>query len=146
MAQVEISEDEERKVREIEEFQQRLSKITTDSETDILGLNNFLVDLEKAYEKARVEGIQWEQVLTESRDFIVNEEVKFNRIIDSTRQLYLLLCKRNGKDPNLKHVSVEGQLDFIKDEIDILRNVLDKATKFMATEERSLLGEKGTGE
>lgn len=146
LAQVEISEMEEEKVHEIGQIQEQLIKLSTASETDFLGLNNFLVNLEKAYERAHSEGIQWEQVLVKSRDFIVDQEVKFTRIIDSTRQLYLLLCKRNTREPNLKDVSVEGQLDFIKDEIEILRSVLEKATKFMATEEKSVQGERGSGE
>lgn len=137
---------EKQKLKDIEDFQRRLIKLDQDSETDFLGLNNFIVDLEKAYEMAHSQGIQWEQVLVKSRDVIVNEEVKFTRIIDSTRQLYLLLCKRNGREPNLQSVSVEDQLDYIKDETEILVTVLEKATAFMATEERSLQGERGTGD
>lgn len=137
---------EKQKLKDIEDFQRRLIKLDQDSETDFLGLNNFIVDLEKAYEMAHSQGIQWEQVLVKSRDVIVHEEVKFTRIIDSTRQLYLLLCKRNGREPNLQSVSVEDQLDYIKDETEILVTVLEKATAFMATEERSLQGERGTGD
>lgn len=146
LAQVEISEMEKKKITEIEEFQQRLVKLSNDSETDFLGLNNFIVDLDQAYEKAHLQAIKWEQVLVKSRDVIVSEEVKFTRIIDSTRQLYLLLCKRNGRDPNLQNVSVEDQLDYIKEETEILASVLDRANAYMATEEKSLQGERGTGE
>lgn len=135
---------ETRKLREIEQFQRRLVQLSNDSTTDFLGLNNFLVDLDKAYDKAHSQGIEWEQVLVQSRDVIVGEEAKCTRIIDSTRQLYVLLCKRNGREPNLQAVSLEGQLDYIKDEIEILVNVRDKATAFMATEEESLQGERGT--
>lgn len=136
---------EEEKVHEIEKMQHQLSELNSSAETDFLGLNNFLVELEKSYEKAHSEGLQWERVLIESRNVIVGEELKFTRLIDATRQLYLLLCKRNGKEPNLRDTSVEDQLDYIKDEIEILRTVLEKATAFMATEEQSVQGEKGTG-
>ena len=145
MAQVEISEMEMEKVRQIEEFQRRLLKLNSESETDLLGLNNFLVDLDKAYAKAHDQGIQWEQVLGKCRLVIVDEELKYTRIVDSTRQLYLMLCRRNGRDPNLKEASLEDQLDYVKEEIEILVEVLEKATAFMATEEQSLQGEQGTG-
>lgn len=144
LAQVEISEMEMQKVREIEEFQQRMVQLTNDSNTDFLGLNNFLVDLDKAYEKAHAQGIAWEQVLVKSRDVIVGEESKCTRIIDSTRQLYLLLCKRNGREPNLQDVTVEDQLDYIRDETEILVQVLKSATEFMSANEESVQGEKGT--
>lgn len=145
MAQVEISDMEKQKVEEIGEFQKRLVNLSNHSETEFLGLNNFLVDLDKAYEHGQSQGVKWEQVLVKSRDVIVDEETKFTRLIDSARQLYLLICKRNGKDPNLHKMSIEVQLDYIKDEIEILVDVLATATECMHQEEKSLLGEHGTG-
>lgn len=137
---------EQQKVQEIEDFQRQLVKSRNDSETEFLGQNNFLVNLEKSYERARAQGIQWEQVLVRSRDVIVTEEAKFTRLVDSTRQLYLMLCKRSGREGNLQNVTIEDQLDYIKDEAEILVKVMEEATGFMAREEKSLIGERGTGE
>lgn len=137
---------EQQKVQEIEDFQRQLVKSRNDSETEFLGQNNFLVNLEKSYERARAQGIQWEQVLVRSRDVIVTEEAKFTRLVDSTRQLYLMLCKRSGREGNLQNVTIEDQLDYIKDEAEILVKVMEEATEFMAREEKSLIGERGTGE
>lgn len=137
---------EQQKVQEIEDFQRQLVKSRNDSETEFLGQNNFLVNLEKSYERARAQGIQWEQVLVQSRDVIVTEEAKFTRLVDSTRQLYLMLCKRSGREGNLQNVTIEDQLDYIKDEAEILVKVMEEATGFMAREEKSLIGERGTGE
>lgn len=62
-------------------------------------------------------------------------------MIDSIQHLYQLLAKRNDERSKLKKYDVSGQLDYIRDEIEILEDIIRRAHHKMAKEGMSLLGE-----
>lgn len=67
-------------------------------------------------------------------------------MVDSIQQLYQLLAKRNDeKGIKLKKYDVSGQLDYIRDEIEILEDIIKRAHHKMAKEGMSLLGEGSNG-
>lgn len=64
--------------------------------------------------------------------------------MDSIQHLYTLLVTRNGDKAKFKRFDVGNQLDYIKDEMEVLENIIHKAEKKMLKETKSMLGEKGT--
>jgi hypothetical protein len=58
--------------------------------------------------------------------------------------LYQLLAKRNDEKIRLKKFDVSGQLDYIRDEIEMLEDVIKRARHKMAKEGMSLLGAEGS--
>lgn len=62
-------------------------------------------------------------------------------MIDSIQHLYSLLAKRNDDKLRLKKFDVSGQLDYIRDEIEMLEDVIKRARHKIAKESMSLLGE-----
>lgn len=61
--------------------------------------------------------------------------------MDSIQHLYLLLAVRNDEKTKLKKYDISGQLDYIRDEIEILEKIIRRAHHKMAKEKMSLLGE-----
>lgn len=62
-------------------------------------------------------------------------------MIDSIHHLYQLLAKRNDEKIRLKKFDVSGQLDYIRDEIEMLEDIIKRAHYKMNKEGMSLLGE-----
>lgn len=55
--------------------------------------------------------------------------------------MYQLLAKRNNEKVRLKKYDVSGQLDYVRDEIEILEDIIKRARHKMGKEGMSLLGE-----
>lgn len=52
-----------------------------------------------------------------------------------------MLAKRNDEKNRLKKYDISGQLDYVRDEIEILEDIIKRAHHKMAKEGMSLLGE-----
>lgn len=64
--------------------------------------------------------------------------------MDSINHLYSILVKRNQEKPKFQRFDVANQLDYIRDEIEILEDIIRRANIKMQKEDKSLLVEKGT--
>jgi hypothetical protein len=85
--------------------------------------------------------LRWEKILATAKDFIAENEKQTITLVDSIQHLYQLLTKRNDEKATLKKFDVGGQLDYIRDEIEILQDILKRAHHKMEKEGMSLLGE-----
>lgn len=65
--------------------------------------------------------------------------------LDQIQQLYLLLCKRNNMEPVLRRDQIEKQLDFIKNEIETIHEIIAMSREMLAIETRSDIAEFGSG-
>lgn len=88
-----------------------------------------------------METFKWEKTLTTAKDYIVENEKQTITLVDSIEHLYQLLAKRNDEKIRLKKFDVGAQLDYIRDEIEILEDILKRAHHKMAKESQSMLGE-----
>lgn len=84
-------------------------------------------------------------MLPAAKDVIASEEMETNMLLDQIQQLYLLFCQRNGVEPKLKREEVDQQLDFIKNEIEILTATIKLSHQMMELETRSDIAEHGSG-
>jgi hypothetical protein len=85
--------------------------------------------------------LKWEKILAKTKDYIAENERETITLIDSIQHLYQLFAKRNDEKVKLKKFDVSGQLDYIRDEIEILEDIIKRAHHKMAKEGMSLLGE-----
>lgn len=97
--------------------------------------------IQRNYNNAKTETLKWEKILSKSKDFIAENEKETIMLIDSIQHLYQLLAKRNDQKIRLKKFDVSGQLDYIRDEIEILEDIIKRAGHKMAKEGMSMLGE-----
>lgn len=88
-----------------------------------------------------METLKWEKILSKSKDYIAENEKETITLIDSIQHLYQLLANRNDEKTKLKKFDISGQLDYIRDEIEILEDIIKRAHHKMAKEGMSLLGE-----
>ncbi|XP_075155800.1 coiled-coil domain-containing protein 42 homolog [Haematobia irritans] len=123
LAQVEISRLEQEKLQEIEEMRQRMVKVTNEAALTVLGLKNDLAELERSYNLARAECSKWEKIMANAKDTVANHDLNKDRALDGIHNMYRLLCKRRNIDPVYQRNEVEKQLDYIKDEIELLIEV-----------------------
>ncbi|XP_055378546.1 uncharacterized protein LOC129610161 [Condylostylus longicornis] len=124
LAQTEIAELEQEKIKSIEDMRQKMVKATNDAELTILGLTTHLTELERAYNDARSESFKWEKLMATTKDCIAENELTCDRVMDAIQNMYKILCKRNEIDPEYKREDIESILDFIKDEVEILQTVV----------------------
>lgn len=143
LAQIEISELENKKLQEIEAMRQHMVKITNEAALAVLGLKNDLSKLERSYNESRALCFRWEKILAHTKDVIAANYLEKQRSMDAIDTLYHILCRRRSKfaigtkllkhsmnfmvtdlAPDMWRRNVEGQLDFIKIELEILQGLL----------------------
>lgn len=100
---------------------------------------------QKSYDKTKIECMKWENVLVPTRQIIGEKEKSIFMRLDQIQQLYSLLCKRIGAEPNYKRNQVEEQLDFIKREIETIEEIIELSTAMVAIETKSDIAEFGSG-
>lgn len=84
-------------------------------------------------------------MLPAAKDVVASEEMEIHLLLDQIQQLYLLFCQRSGVEPKFKREEVDEQLDFIKDEIEILTEIIKASHEMMELESRSDIAEHGSG-
>lgn len=117
---------EEEKCNKMSDMLKELVKITNDSAFLVLGMNNELTQMERTYVNLQTECRKWEATLATVFTNIAEHNLTRERILDGVYQLYGLLCRRSGTSMDLCRVDVGKMLDFIKEEICILRAVVEK--------------------
>lgn len=144
LAQVEISEMEQSKIKSIEEMKQEMVNATNDAAMTIMGLNNELAELEKGYNIAQAENLKWEKILSETKNYISNNKLKSIRLIDSIHGLYNMLIQRNGDKKVISPENYEEILDYIKEELQILQEIVRLSSVKIAKGQKSVQVEKGS--
>lgn len=137
IAQVEIAEMEEQKTKAIEEMRQKMVQATNEAALTVMGLNNELSELERCYNASQAETSKWARILMATKTCILDIELLSFRLLDQIQQLYGLLCARNGAERKFKREQVEEQLDYIKEEMEFLSDVLKMSHKMMADEKKA---------
>lgn len=144
LAQVEISEMEQAKIKSVEDIRQQMVVQCNNAAQIILSLDNELDELERSYSVIKQESLKWEKILATTKDHISDNELITNRLLDSINQLYRLLCKRNDVEAKFLRTNPEAQLDYIKDEIEMLQKISKLAHLKLNKEQSSSVAEKGT--
>ncbi|XP_055911319.1 uncharacterized protein LOC129945538 [Eupeodes corollae] len=126
MTQVEVCELQKNKLQEIENVRLQMIKLTNEAKLTVLGLNNELSELERAYSQVHSECARLENIIGSTKDCINEHKFNTNRIVDEISIMYRLLCRRRGLCPVLSKDDIELECDFIKSEIEILRDVINK--------------------
>ncbi|KAL7739874.1 hypothetical protein ACLKA6_003362 [Drosophila palustris] len=129
LAQVEISELENKKLQEIEQMRQHMVKITSEAALTVLGLKNDLSVVERSYNQSQALCFKWEKILAATKDVIAAHTMEKQRNMDAVNSLYYMLCRRRDVTPEIKRQDIEGQLDFIKNELDLLQELLREFEK-----------------
>ncbi|KAH8412854.1 hypothetical protein KR009_006272 [Drosophila setifemur] len=123
LAQVEICQLESSKLSEIEEMRHRMVQITNEAALSVLGLKNDLSKLERSYNESRIQCLKWEKILATTKDSITSITMDKERTRDAIQNLYHVLMKRK-ENPGKVRASFDGQLDTIKEEVEILTSLL----------------------
>lgn len=83
--------------------------------------------------------------MASTKNAVVEKRKQTFMHLDQIQQMYTLLCKRLGIDPKYKRDQVEEQLDFIKDEIETIQEIIELSNEMLAIETRSDIAEYGSG-
>lgn len=101
---------------------------------------------QKNHKKQQQQCLKLEDVLAATKSAVVEKQKQTFMHLDQIQQMYSLLCNRNGCDPKFKRDQVEEQLDFIKDEIETIQEIIDLSFEMMAIETRSDIADCGSGQ
>lgn len=144
ITQVEVTEMEENKKMEIEVMRKKIVDATNDASLIIMGLNKELCDLEQSYNASQTESFKWSKVLAVSKECIKDKESTTTQLLDQIQQLYALFCKRNGIPISFERHQIEEQLDYIKDEMKYLQDVIKCAAEINENEDKSIIAQNGS--
>lgn len=87
---------------------------------------------------------KWQQATIATENVIVEDEFMTTALLDQLQQLYLLFCKRRKIQPQLGRHQIEEQFDFIKDEIEQIRDIISIANDGTADEIKSDVAQCGS--
>lgn len=79
-----------------------------------------------------------------TKDVIANKEKETFMMMDQIQQMYLLLCERNGIEPKFKREQIEEQMDYIKNEVELIVQILEMASQMVDLETLSNVAEHGS--
>lgn len=100
--------------------------------------------MQKIYEKKKKEYLKLESTLAPAKDVIANKEKEKFMMMDQIQQMYLLLCERNGIEPKFKRHQIEEQMDYIKNEFELIVQILEMASEMVDLETLSNVAEHGS--
>lgn len=144
MAQVEVAEKEKECIQAVAEIREDMAKTTNDANLIILGLESALLNVQNDYDAAKADCVKWEKSLESMKEAIVDKEFLTRRLLDQIQQLYMLFCKRNNEDVVYYRDQVEEQLDYIKEEIETIQEIIDVSNTMQEKEERSNIAQDGS--
>jgi hypothetical protein len=107
-------------------------------------INRSIYRFQRSYIQAKTETLKWEKILSNTKDYIADNERQTLTLVDSIHQLYSIFAKRNQEKAPLKRFEIADQLDYIRDEIEILEDIIKRAHVKMGKEGKSLLVFQGT--
>lgn len=128
LAQLEITNLDNQKLYEIEQMRRRMIQLTNEASLTILGLKNNLTELERSYNHSRTLCSKWEKILSNCKHALAEQFLHKYRAKYAIRHMYHLLCKRRGSDEYSKR-SIEDQLDVIKEEVELMQEILREHDK-----------------
>lgn len=79
-----------------------------------------------------------------SKECIKDKESVTTQLLDQIQQLYALFCKRNGVPIAFARHQIEEQLDYIKDEMKYLQDVIHCAAEISGNEDKSIIAQNGS--
>lgn len=144
MAQVEVAEKEKECIRAVAEMREDMAKTTNDANLIILGLEKSLLNIQKTYEVAKGDCVKWEKSLEAIKSTIVDKEFVTCRLLDQIQQLYMLFCKRNNEDVVFHRHQVEEQMDYIKEQIETIQEVIQVSKTMILNEDKSDIAQNGS--
>lgn len=100
--------------------------------------------LQRCYNTATSESLKWETILAATKDLIADNELTTFRLVDSIRQLYKLFAARNNEENLIGGNNYEEMLDYVKEQMEIIKEVIRVSNVRIAKEQKSLLAEKGS--
>lgn len=88
--------------------------------------------------------MKWEKILAATKDVIADKETITFRLLDQIQQLYGLFCKRNNESNVFDRNKINEQLDYIKNEIEFMQDVIQASNDMMMNEKKSLIAQHGS--
>ncbi|XP_063911385.1 coiled-coil domain-containing protein 42 [Zophobas morio] len=108
---------------ELENARAKTSKMVEENKFKILGLNNVVADLRSRYNTAFREALHWENLVLAIKRHSYEKYQEIIEVRESSRNVYLQMCKRKGEMPKIREDDFEKQLIFIKETLKELRAV-----------------------
>jgi len=111
----------------------------TETKTEVLmGLNNKLAQLQERYDRAKVEALKWETIVSKIKETAAAKNLELTQVKACCWNIYQQICKRKEIPVKVSSEDIEQQLVHIKRTIIELKRII-KTVKKKAREEKGLL-------
>lgn len=108
--------------------------VIEDKSFAIMGLQNDLANLEGRYDRAKNKALHWETVVRQIKDYAAAKMAEIKQVRTTCWNIYLQICRRKKKEPELPEWDVENQLLCIKSTMLELARI-ERVAKKRATKE-----------
>ncbi|XP_035733374.1 coiled-coil domain-containing protein 42 homolog isoform X1 [Vespa mandarinia] len=119
-----LSEQQEKNIELLEETEAEIYRMTEAKSQTLIRLNNKLSTLQGRYEKAKIEVLKWEMLITKIKEAAIGKYLELARVKDCSKNIYHQICKRKERLPILDDNDIEHQLLEIKRTILELRRII----------------------
>ncbi|XP_035733376.1 coiled-coil domain-containing protein 42 homolog isoform X2 [Vespa mandarinia] len=109
-----LSEQQEKNIELLEETEAEIYRMTEAKSQTLIRLNNKLSTLQGRYEKAKIEVLKWEMLITKIKEAAIGKYLELARVKDCSKNIYHQICKRKERLPILDDNDIEHQLLEIK--------------------------------
>lgn len=146
MIQSKIVDEEQTKLREIDEIKLKIAEIENDSILIKTKFDNQLTGLNTKYEKTRLEYNKWKNVMANISDISHENERNVLTLTDQIRELHSVFCRKKSRNIDEKP-NIEVYLDEIFEMIKTMKQIIRIAEDTLESDLRSdiaVCSESGT--
>nr|XP_050868730.1 cilia- and flagella-associated protein 73 [Vespula vulgaris] len=129
-----LSKQQEKNIELLEESEAEIYRMTEAKSQTLIRLNNKLSMLQIKYEKAKVEVMKWELLVSKIKDVAIQKYLEIARVKICSKNIYHQICKRKEVAPTVADDDIEHQLLEIKRTILELRHIIHIIKKEVKTD------------
>ncbi|KAG5313863.1 CCD42 protein, partial [Acromyrmex insinuator] len=135
-----LSDRQDKNLQMLEEKGIKIHHLTETKTQVLMELHNKLEQLEERYDRAKVEALKWEMIVSKIKETAAAKNLELTQVKACCWNIYQQICKRKEIPVKVSSEDVEHQLVHIKRTILELKRII-KTVKKKAREEKVLLHE-----
>ncbi|XP_012062971.1 PREDICTED: coiled-coil domain-containing protein 42 homolog [Atta cephalotes] len=135
-----LSDQQDKNLQMLEEKGTKIHHLTETKTQVLMGLNNKVAQLQERYDRAKVETLRWETIISKIKETAATKNLELTQVKACCWNIYQQICKRKEIPVKVSSEDVEQQLIHIKRTILELKRII-KTIKKKARKEKGSLHE-----
>ncbi|XP_018052351.1 PREDICTED: coiled-coil domain-containing protein 42 homolog [Atta colombica] len=133
-----LSDQQDKNLQMLEEKGTKIHHLTETKTQVLMGLNNKVAQLQERYDRAKVEALRWEMIISKIKETAATKNLELTQVKACCWNIYQQICKRKEIPVKVSSEDVEQQLIHIKRTILELKRIIKTIKKKVRKEKGSL--------